>query len=96
MRLEMLQKELSLTADQTTKVKAILAEGRAQMMAARENGGREKMMELRKAENEKIKAVLDDAQKVKFEELEKRMRDRMRQGPPPGGNGDTPPTPQQQ
>lgn len=97
-RLEMMQKELSLTPDQTTKVKAILDDGRAQMQAARsDNSGgdvRAKMMELRKAENDKIKAVLDDTQKTKFEEMEKRMRERMRAGRQ-GGDNAPPPPPQQ-
>lgn len=95
-RLEMMQKELSLTPDQTTKVKAILDDERSQMMAARNDnsGGREKMMEIRKASNEKIKALLDATQKAKYEEMEKRMRERMREGRQ-GGDGPPPPPPQQ-
>lgn len=93
-RLEMMQRELSLTADQSTKVKAILDDGRAQMVAAREAGdGREKLMAIRKAESDKIRAILDDTQKTKFDEMEKRMRERMRRGQ--GGEGPPPAPPQQ-
>jgi protein CpxP len=94
-RLEMLQKELNLTPDQTTKIKAILDDGRKQMTALRDAGGtpeenRPKMMALRQSENEKVKAVLTDDQKPKFDAMEARMRDRMRGG---GGNGGPPPPP---
>src|ERR1700712_3711405 len=71
-RLQMLQTELNLTPDQSTKVKAILEDGRKQMMALRDAGGtpeenRPKMMALRQSETEKIKAVLTDEQKPQFE-----------------------------
>jgi Spy/CpxP family protein refolding chaperone len=71
------------------KVKAILEDGRTKMMAARDpNASRDdqraKMMELRKTESSNIKAVLDDGQKAKFDEMEKRQMERMRDG---GGGG---------
>jgi len=102
-RLEMMTKELNLSADQQVKVKAILEDGRTKMMAARDpNASREdqraKMMELRKTESSNIKAVLDDTQKTKFDEMEKRQMERMRDGGGPGGGGrpaeGPPPTPQ--
>jgi protein CpxP len=94
-RLQMMQTELNLTPDQTTKVKAILEDGRTKMMALRDAGGtpednRPKMMALREAETAQIKAVLTDDQKPKFDAMEARQRDRMRGG---GGNGAAPPPP---
>lgn len=92
-RLEMMTKELNLSADQQVKIKAILEDGRAKMMAARDpNASREdqraKMMEFRKTESTNIKAVLDDGQKTKFDEMEKRQAERMRGGG--GGGADRP------
>lgn len=99
-RLEMMTKELSLSADQQVKIKAILEDGRTKMMAARDpNASREdqraKMMEIRKSQNASIKAVLDDNQKTKFDEMEKRQMERMRDGGGrgPGGPGEPPPPP---
>lgn len=88
-RLEMLTKRLSLTTDQQAQVKAILDDNQKQMQALRDDSStsreekRPKMMELRKATDEKIRAVLTDEQKTKFDAMQAEMRDRMRQGPPP-------------
>ena len=100
-RLERMTKELNLSADQQTKIKAILEDGRTKMMALRndesvsQDDKRAKMGELMKAENLNIKVVLDDTQKAKFDEMEKREAERMRGG---GGGGrpaeGPPPTPQ--
>jgi len=97
-RMERMTKELSLSADQQVKVKAILEDGRAKMMAARDpNASRDdqraRMMDLRKAESDHIKAVLDDGQKAKFDEMQKREMERMRDGGGPGGPGGPPPPP---
>ena len=92
-------KELNLSADQQTKIKAILEDGRAKMMALRndeavpQDDKRTKMGELMKAESLNIKVVLDDTQKAKFDEMEKRQRERMRDGGGPGGPGGPPPAP---
>lgn len=99
-RLERMTKELNLTADQQVKVKAILEDGRAQMMALRNDTStaqdekRGKMMGMMKAENDKILAVLDDTQKAKFTEMEEKMR-QGRRGGGPGGDQPPPPPPQQ-
>jgi protein CpxP len=103
-RLAMLTKELSLTADQSAKVKTILDDGQAKMMAERSSSAsqedrRAKMMEMRNTESANIKAVLTDDQKVKFDALQKQQMDRMREGRGNGGgNGSgagsgTPPPP---
>jgi periplasmic protein CpxP/Spy len=95
-RLEMMTKELSLTPDQVAKIKPILEDGRKQMMALRDAGGaqedrRAKMMELQKSESTQIKAVLSEDQKPKFEAMEARQRERMRDRGDRGGNGGPPP-----
>jgi protein CpxP len=96
-RLEMLTKELSLTTDQQARVKAILEDGRAKMMALRndtavaQDDRRAHMMDLMKDENSQIKSVLNDTQKTQFDEMEKHQRDRMREGR--GNGGDAPPPP---
>jgi periplasmic protein CpxP/Spy len=96
-RLEMMTRELNLTADQQAKIKTILEDGRGKMMALRQDSSvsqddrRTKMEELMKAESLNIKVVLDDTQKPKFEEMEKRQRERMRDG---GGRGPGGPPPQ--
>ncbi len=91
-RMAMLQSQLSLTPDQTTKVKDILTAGRAEMKVMRDDttmspsDRREKMMKMMKNENEQIKAILTSDQKVKFEEVEKQQREQRREnggGPPP-------------
>jgi Spy/CpxP family protein refolding chaperone len=93
--LEMLQHELGLTPDQTAKVKTILDDGRAQMMAQHDaatspEDRHVKMMADMQAENAKIKAVLTPDQLTKFDAMEARMREHRRDG---GGNGEGPPPP---
>ena len=46
---------------------------------------RSQMMSLRKAENDKIEALLTPDQKTKYAALQEQMRGRMRNGPPGGG-----------
>jgi len=92
-RLEMLQHRLNLTTDQTTQIKAIFADGRTKMEALRGNtelapqDRRTQGEALRKEENAKVEAVLTADQKSKFEEMEARQRERMREGRGPGGSG---------
>ena len=88
-QLEMLTKRLDLTADQQTKVKAIDEDTGKQMMTLRndtslsQDDRRSKMMDIRKSSQDKIRAILTDDQKTKYDALLAEMRDRMRQGPPP-------------
>ena len=90
-RLARMQQELSLTPDQSVKIKAILEDRRAKMMAERDSSAsqgdrRAKMMEMRKSEMASIKALLTEDQKVKFDAMEKQQMERMRgrgNGPPP-------------
>jgi len=88
-QLEMLTKRLDLTADQQTQVKAIDEDTGKQMMTLRndtslsQDDRRSKMMDIRKSSQDKIRAILTDDQKTKYDALLAEMRDRMRQGPPP-------------
>jgi len=88
-QLEMLTKRLDLTGDQQTQVKAIQEDAGKQMMALRndtslsQDDRRSKMMDIRKSSQDKIRAILTDDQKTKYDALLAEMRDRMRQGPPP-------------
>jgi protein CpxP len=94
-RIEMMQRRLNLTADQTTQVRAIFADGRAKMEALRANtslapADRHAQGEaLRQDQDAKVRAVLTPDQKTKFDEMEARMREHRRDGP----DGDAPPPP---
>jgi protein CpxP len=101
-RVEMMQRQLNLTADQTTQVRAIFADGRAKMEALRGNTSlapadrRAQGEALRQDEHAKVEAVLTPDQKTKFDAMEARMRERRHDGqeggaPPPP----PPPAPQQ-
>ena len=100
-QLEMMTKQLSLTPEQVTQVKAIDADSRKQMMALREDTStpqdqkRDKMMAIRTASEAKIKALLTDDQKTKFDAMQARMRERGqgRGGPSGPGGPDGPPSP---
>lgn len=97
-QLTMLTDRLSLTADQQPKVLAILEDTQKKMMDIRNSGAdpqdmRPKMMALRQEQQEKIKGLLTDDQKTKYDAMMEQMRGRMRGGQ--GGNGEaTPPPPQ--
>ena len=97
-RLEMLQKQLDLTADQTTAIKAVFEDERTKMEAARSSDAslspedrRAKMMTMRQEENTKIEAVLTPDQKTKYEAMQARQRERMENRQ---GGGAPPPPPQ--
>jgi len=101
-RVEMMQRRLNLSADQTTQVKAIFADGRAKMEALRANtslapADRHAQGEaLRQDEHAKIEAVLTPDQKTKFDEMEARMREHRHDGPDGGGAPPPPPPAPQQ
>lgn len=95
---QMMTKQLNLTPDQVTKLKAIDADDTQQMMALRDNTSmaqadkRTKMMALRQDHEGKIKAMLTDDQKTKYEEMQARMRER-RMEHQHQGTGDAPAPP---
>ena len=88
-RLEALRRHLDLSADQVDKMRAVMAEADAERdkaMAACDPG----MEELRKRTDAKVRAILNDEQKKRFDELQKR---RGRPGPWMGGPMGGPPPP---
>jgi periplasmic protein CpxP/Spy len=92
-QLEMLTQKLNLTADQQTKVKAIDEDTGKQMMAVRndtslsQDDKRAKMMDIRKSSQDKIRGVLTDEQKMKYDamlaEMKERMKERQQGAAPP-------------
>jgi periplasmic protein CpxP/Spy len=98
-QIEFLTKKLSLTPDQVTQVKAIDDSARQQSMALRndtsiaQSDRRAKMMEIHKASHDKIRAVLTDDQKTKYDAMEAQMQERRQNRE--GGQGASAPAPQQ-
>ncbi len=70
-RVEAIDKAVTLTADQKTKITAIFTEDVKKMQdlrAAQDPDMRDKMRAMRTDENTKIKALLTDEQKPKFDD----------------------------
>lgn len=86
-RVDAIDKAVTLTADQKTKVKALLEDDTKKMQALRDAQDpdmRTKMMDMRKDENDKIKAMLTDDQKPKYDQYVAQMpMGRPGGGPPP-------------
>jgi Spy/CpxP family protein refolding chaperone len=95
-----LSKQLNLTDDQKSQIKPILADRQQQMKNLMQDESlqpqdrREKMRSIMADTNSKIKAVLNDDQKAKFDKMQQQMRERMQQrrqehqqGGESGGNG---------
>ena len=96
--LDDMTKKVDLTDDQVTKIKAINADQMKQMMTLREAGGdpqemRPKMMAIRTEAQSKIKALLTDEQKPKYDVFMASQRP-MGGGRGPGDGGAPPPPPQ--
>jgi periplasmic protein CpxP/Spy len=98
-QIEFLTKKLNLTPDQVTQVKAIDDSARQQSMALRNDttiakaDKRAKMMDIHKTSQEKIRAVLTDDQKTKFDAMQAEMRERRESRE--SGQGAAAPAPQQ-
>jgi Spy/CpxP family protein refolding chaperone len=75
-QVERLDKALTLSAEQKTKIIAIYKESAEAMQAIPQEERREKMMEMMKATREKIRAALTPEQQKKFDDM-----------PPMGGGG---------
>ena len=94
-RLDHMTKALNLTPDQVSQIKAIQDDGRQQMMAMRNNTATSgpdrhaKMMAMRDAQDAKIKAVLNDDQKAKYDAMQAKAHERREQH----GAGDQAPPP---
>jgi len=90
-QLDMMTKALNLAPDQVAQIKTIQADNRKETMALREDSAtpqdqkREKMMAMRAASEAKIRAILNDDQKPKYDAMLARQRDRMQGGR--GGEG---------
>ena len=100
-QVEMLTKRLNLSPDQVTQVKAINDDTMKQAAAVRDDttlaraDKRGKMMDIRKASQDKIRAVLNDEQKTKYDAMPARMREH-RNGRQGGQDGPPPPPPAEQ
>jgi Spy/CpxP family protein refolding chaperone len=96
-QVEFLTRKLNLTSDQVTQVKAIDEDAMKQFKAVREDTSvagpdkRAKMMDIHKASQDKIRALLTDDQKTQFDALQTQMRER--RGNRGGGDGPPPPPP---
>jgi len=96
-RVANIDKAVTLTDDQKTKITAIYTEDQKKMqdlMAAQDPDMRTKMMAMREEENTKIKALLTDEQKPKYDAYLASMPRRGGGGAP--GAGGPPPAPPQQ
>lgn len=98
-RLDRLSKSLNLTDDQKPQVKSILEEQDAKMHEIMNNSSasREdnmaKMHAVHESSNAKIRALLTDEQKSKFDKMEAEQHKHMGEGR--GGQQGAPPPPQQ-
>ncbi len=98
-RLAMMTRQLDLTPDQITQVRAIEKDGVAQMMALRQDttvtgpSKREQMMKLRDGSREKIRALLTEDQKTKYDAMLEQERQRMEQRRAQQGTSPTPMNP---
>jgi periplasmic protein CpxP/Spy len=100
MRTKRLTKELNLTSDQQTKVLDILKSAQSKMQDLRSDSSvpqedrRSKMMEIHKASDDQIRAILEPDQQKKFDAMQSKQR--QWQGRHQGGQGSAPDsTPQQ-
>jgi len=97
-RLKEMIADLNLTADQQAKIKPILVDQQKKMDDLRNDnssGGdrqamRQKFEQIRTDANQKIRAVLDDKQKAKFDQEEQDREQRMQRRGGPGGPGGGP------
>jgi len=96
-RTEMLTEHLKLTSDQQSKVLEIFKSEQSQMENLRQDTStsqddrHSKMMEIHKATNDQVRALLDSKQQKKWDEMQSRRE--QWQGHRPGGqapNGDNP------
>jgi periplasmic protein CpxP/Spy len=92
-RVERLTKDLSLTDDQKTKVQAALEDEQKQMRDLRSDTAnsdpqqrREKMQEIRKGTDKKMKEILKPDQWEKYQKMQEEMR--QRKGAPAGEKKD--------
>lgn len=79
-------KDLNPTPDQAKVIREAMEEQRTRMQALRDNTSlsredrRKEFEKIHEESAKKIRAVLDEDQKKKFDEFEKKQRERMRDG----------------
>jgi periplasmic protein CpxP/Spy len=82
-RVQQMTKALNLSDDQQTKVKAILTDQRDQMMSLKQDTSaaptdrRAKFHEIHQNTQQKIRDVLTDDQKTKFDQMQERHKEHM-------------------
>ena len=82
-RVQHMTKALNLSADQQTKVKSILESQRDQMMSLKQNTSmsqddrRAKFQQIHQDTQQKIRDVLNDNQKAKFDQMAERRQEHM-------------------
>jgi len=81
-----MQKRLTLTDPQVTRLGLILDETRARMNEVHERTIPEQQ-EIQKAQSEKIRALLTPAQQIEYDVVIKERREKMKKGGPRGGPG---------
>jgi protein CpxP len=97
--IEMLTKRLSLTPDQVTQVKAIDKDGMTQMTALHQDTSiapadkHAKMKAIHEAQTAKIRAILTDDQKPKFDAMLAHEHERMENRRDGEGGSENPPPP---
>jgi len=93
-RTGMLTKKLNLTADQQTKVQDIFKSEQSQMQTLRNDSSmssddrRMKMMDIHKASNDQVRALLDATQQKRWDEMQTKREGRRGHG----HGGQTPPS----
>jgi Spy/CpxP family protein refolding chaperone len=89
-RVKQLTKQLDLNSDQQKQVRSILQDQMDQMQKLRDDNStpreerRPKMMQIHQGATDKIRALLNDDQKKKFDAMQQQQRERFQQGR--GGN----------
>ena len=97
--LEHMTRALHLSPDQVSQIKAIQEDSRRQMMGLRGDSsvqGSDKhasMMAIRDAQNTKVKAVLNDEQKAKYDTMQEHEREHRQEHGEHGGDSQAPPPP---
>ena len=81
-----MQKRLTLTDPQVTKLGLILDETRARMNEVHDRTIPEQQ-EIQKSQSDKIRALLSPAQQTEYDVVIKERRERMKKGGPRGGPG---------
>lgn len=100
-RLNHLSQKLNLTDEQKTKIRPILEDEANQMKSLHDDSSvsrdqkREKMMQIHENSQSQIRSALNSDQQAKFDEMQKKMKERREAHRGHGPKGQTPPAQQQ-